>query len=315
MIYRLGHRMEAIKPEEANPEDVVIAYFNFSELLDHFRALNIDSLFIEACEEAMNDEQWYFQNVLTAYEDFSFGIVNVLDVENVYGERDTVALYFATNRLFVVDLKDRDGSTRKAFHKSLKQPNIQKTGTARFFNIFIRELTNSSLYTYERIRRGLANLDNIENFEQWDRDFEEELSNYNHELLILNGYYQQLSEFCAELEENDSEIFDEDDLGHIRSLGNRVDRYSANMNLLHEYCNQVRSSYLAEIDIHLNEIMKIFTVVTTIFLPLSIVVGWYGMNFRNMPELTSKYGYPGVIILSLLIVTGTIWYFKKKNLM
>ena len=61
-----------------------------------------------------------------------------------------------------------------------------------------------------------------------------------------------------------------------------------------------------------DELMKLFTIVTVIFLPLTLLVGWYGMNF-NMPELGWKYGYPAVIVLSIIIVLLLILYFKKKK--
>ena len=59
--------------------------------------------------------------------------------------------------------------------------------------------------------------------------------------------------------------------------------------------------------------MKILTIVTTIFLPLSLVAGWYGMNFVGMPELTWKYGYPAVIAVSAAIVLLSLWIMKKKK--
>ena len=59
--------------------------------------------------------------------------------------------------------------------------------------------------------------------------------------------------------------------------------------------------------------MKILTIVTTIFLPLSLLAGWYGMNFTGMPELTWKYGYPTVIAVSILVVTVCLWIMKKKK--
>lgn len=59
--------------------------------------------------------------------------------------------------------------------------------------------------------------------------------------------------------------------------------------------------------------MTVLTVVTTIFMPLTLIVGWYGMNFRFMPELQWKWGYPVVITISVLIVSGSLWFFKKKK--
>ena len=58
---------------------------------------------------------------------------------------------------------------------------------------------------------------------------------------------------------------------------------------LRDYLSQVREAYQSQIDINLNNVMKIFTVITAIFLPLSLIAGWYGMNF-NMPEYQSPYG-------------------------
>lgn len=58
---------------------------------------------------------------------------------------------------------------------------------------------------------------------------------------------------------------------------------------------------------------EFLTVISTIFFPLTLITGWFGMNFENMPGL--KGGYPGVIILSLVVVTGCILFFKKKKML
>ena len=55
-------------------------------------------------------------------------------------------------------------------------------------------------------------------------------------------------------------------------------------------------------DIAQNRIMKLLTIVTTIFMPLSLIAGWYGMNFTNMPELDWAYGYPAVIALCVVVL-------------
>lgn len=63
----------------------------------------------------------------------------------------------------------------------------------------------------------------------------------------------------------------------------------------------------------MNQIMKILTIVSTIFIPLTFIAGIYGMNFSNMPELHWKYGYFGILMLMLLLFTGMMLYFKKKK--
>ena len=63
----------------------------------------------------------------------------------------------------------------------------------------------------------------------------------------------------------------------------------------------------------MNEVMKVLTIIATIFIPLTFVAGVYGMNFVNMPELKWKYGYPVVLLLMLAISLSMIYYFKKKK--
>ena len=93
----------------------------------------------------------------------------------------------------------------------------------------------------------------------------------------------------------------------------RVIRLREESQLLREYCAQIQNMFQAEIGIRQNHIMQILTIVTTIFLPLSLLVGWYGMNFTGMPELSWKYGYPAVIGVSVLFVILSLWLCKKKK--
>ena len=63
----------------------------------------------------------------------------------------------------------------------------------------------------------------------------------------------------------------------------------------------------------MNEIMKVLTIVSTIFIPLTFIAGIYGMNFANMPELDWKWSYPAVWIVMIVITGLMLVYFKRKN--
>ncbi len=75
----------------------------------------------------------------------------------------------------------------------------------------------------------------------------------------------------------------------------------------------VREAYQASLSNRTNEIMRIFTALTTIFMPLTIVTGIYGMNFDHMPELHSRYGYYAVLLFMLLLAAGMYMMFRKKE--
>ena len=78
-----------------------------------------------------------------------------------------------------------------------------------------------------------------------------------------------------------------------------------------EYTRHLRDLYQAQADIKQNSTMQTLTIITAVFSPLALIAGWYGMNFKFMPELTWKYGYLGVILLSLSVV-GFSFYLMRK---
>ena len=96
------------------------------------------------------------------------------------------------------------------------------------------------------------------------------------------------------------------------ALDRRVDHLLESVRHLQEYTTQVREAYQAQVDIEQNQIMKIFTVITAIFLPLTLIVGWYGMNFP-MPEYAWSKGYAYVILLSVAVCIACFAAFKKKR--
>ncbi|MDD3792420.1 MAG: CorA family divalent cation transporter, partial [Candidatus Bathyarchaeota archaeon] len=71
--------------------------------------------------------------------------------------------------------------------------------------------------------------------------------------------------------------------------------------------------YLSSVSNRMNEIMKVLTMIATIFIPLTLVSGIYGMNFKYMPELDQMWGYPLVLIVMGLIALVMLFYFKKKK--
>ena len=80
-----------------------------------------------------------------------------------------------------------------------------------------------------------------------------------------------------------------------------------------EYALQLREMHQTQLDMRQNQIMKILTIVTTVFLPLSLIAGWYGMNFVNMPELTARHGYLAVCIVSAVCILVELVIFKWKK--
>lgn len=144
-------------------------------------------------------------------------------------------------------------------------------------------------------------------------NFSKRLMTLYKEIIGWMRYYTQLDDMVCELEENGEEVFgsEEETLFHI--FEKRIGRLLNEAQLLREHCIQIWELFQAEIDIRQNEVMKILTIVTTVFLPLSLLAGWYGMNFAGMKELSWKYGYEAVIGTGILTVCLSMRIMKKKK--
>ncbi|MDL2328011.1 magnesium transporter [Ruminococcaceae bacterium OttesenSCG-928-A11] len=176
---------------------------------------------------------------------------------------------------------------------------------------FFGLLTQDDAHALEDLEEGIAAFED-ELTVQVPEDSVERISALRRRLLVLKRYYEALFDLLEDMEENTNCLLDKAQLHALRIQTNRADRLSRTVLNLRDYVTQVRESYQAQVDIQANKIMQFFTVVTTIFLPLTLIVGWYGMNLA-MPEFSLPWMYPVVVAASAALVVGLIVYFKRKK--
>ena len=131
----------------------------------------------------------------------------------------------------------------------------------------------------------------------------------------LSIHYEQLIDMTQELEENENSFFKEKDLHYLHLFMNRMLRLSDIAASVRDHTTQVRELYQTQLDVRQNRTMTLLTVIATIFMPLTLITGWYGMNFRYMPELEFRWSYPAVFLVCLAIAVGCLIFFKKKKWM
>jgi len=130
---------------------------------------------------------------------------------------------------------------------------------------------------------------------------------------VLGAYYEQLSDMGETLQQEAAERgWDHAEL-LFGLYDNKVGRLFDMVQMLKEYSNQLRELHQTRIDSRQNEIMQFLTIVTTIFMPLTLVAGWYGMNFVNMPELSAPHGYAIICLLCLVCLLLEFWVIRKNK--
>ena len=236
----------------------------------------------------------------------SFSIPDRVDLE----ARET-RFAFALDEKGVVFIDD-SGYAARVVEQISRTKRWRLPSLERFLYDFLEQIVADDRELIERYDRELDAMEDAVNLDK-DEDVTDRLGEIRSHIRDLRIHYEHLLDFTQELEENENNFFVPENLRYFRLFFNRVERLRSATVAIADHANQIRDIYKAHLDVRQNRIMTILTVVTTIFMPLTLIVGWYGMNFRNMPELDAPWGYPAVIAVSLAILIGSLFFFKKKK--
>lgn len=152
-------------------------------------------------------------------------------------------------------------------------------------------------------------------FDDSGREILQEIRAIRKEILTVRKAVNPLREALGSIFHSESELIDESIISYYRDVYDHVIQVVETMDIFRETSAELKESYLSNLSYRMNQVMKLLTVIATIFIPLTFIVGIYGMNFQNIPELGWKYGYLGVWTVMLVIFIGMIFYFRRKRWM
>lgn len=244
---------------------------------------------------------------IETYESFdSFDLIafDWYDLSNRESEPSQILIYLDADDVFYM-------CENEISFTAAKKLFIRADTNEQAMYLFFRNLFKGSGELLEKLENRVAALDdsvsNKVNAEQ-----KNSISELRYEILRDKKYYAQLEFIFDEICDNDNGLLSRDCLKYFEILHNRSLRIVSQLTDLREYITQVKESYFEQISIEQNNLMKAFTMVTSFFLPLTLIAGWYGMNVK-MPEFGWKYGYLFVIVLSVVVCIIWLIRFKKKK--
>ncbi|MDC7288153.1 cobalt transporter [Blautia schinkii] len=245
-------------------------------------------------------------------EEMQEGLIGTLYVPARAMNRKHMGFYYVIKKDRIIFIDD-SGLVLTLLSKISETQTWENPGIGVFFADFLERLIEGDVVFITELENELEKLEDTVLEKGANDDFNHVISSYRRKIMVFSHYYLQLSDMGSVLEEDDNHFFTEKEQRSFELFVDRVNRLREETQMLRDYSIQIREVYQSLIDEHQNEIMKVLTIVTTIFLPLSLIAGWYGMNFSNMPELGWRYGYGAVIVVSLFIVILCIWLFRKKK--
>lgn len=306
MFYEIKDNLVEIEAKYINPDELTVGFISPEELPQLAKSFGFDEGTVAASQKANP----LFRTGADVHSDYTF---TELRIVNRDGQEDSVSIYIRRNLLLIVDIYDDDNSTINSFFKALKKYPCGKINEEKVIFCFIESLLSDGNMISEEIRNRLTEMEESIVRDDAGEQFNADLLEVKKKILKYSNFYGQILDITEILEANENEILNEDNLIYITNLTNKVVRLSDDLNVLNDIADHIQDAYATLLDQRMNKTMKAFTIITTIFFPLTIIVGWYGMNFRYMPELAWKYGYLYVALLSVAISVFLILLGKRKK--
>ena len=238
------------------------------------------------------------------------GSFSIPDRENISDANHEFS--FALDEQGIVFIND-DGTASKIVERIKNTRKWRAPSLERFIYDFLEEIIGNDINVLDKYDKKLDSMEDRILDKGDDDDIMEELVEIRSDIMDLRTHYEQLIDLGQELEENENGFFSSKNLRYFRMFTERVVRLRDIAASLRDHTMQVRDLHHSQLEVKQNKVMTVLTVVSTIFMPLTLIVGWYGMNFKYMPELEVPIAYPIVIIVSVLIVVISIIFFKKKK--
>ncbi len=291
-------------------DDPVVAFLTLEQLRANSQQLGVD---MRAVGELTADQS-KLRNTMDVFEDFSIGVVNIVDLTNVEGDRDQLLFIVRKKRFYLVVLQDLNDSLRRLFDATVTRYQHNATIEKMIFGVLERFVSgNASLM--EKMDAQMLALEQHMVEGRGDKRLNRTIYDFRQQLTVIRNYYEQLIDIGEELLENENDLFEDSNLHYFRLFVAKAERLLASAQLKSENLVHLREALDAELNYTLNNVMKVFTVITAIFSPLTLIVGWYGMNFQHMPELKWAWAYPALLIVCTAITVAIIWLFKRKRFM
>jgi magnesium transporter len=141
----------------------------------------------------------------------------------------------------------------------------------------------------------------------------DDINAFKRELNFLRKNIKPAKEMILNLTKLDSEFIHDENTVHFRELQDNINEASELTDSYREILYDKLSIYHSSMSTKLNEIMRVLTIISVIFIPITFIVGVYGTNFINVPELHWQHGYYIMWAVMLFTTLGMLWFFKRKK--
>jgi magnesium transporter len=247
-------------------------------------------------------------------EDYVYVVLKMLS----YNEEDDVIDVEQTSIIlghnFVISFQEKEGDVFEPIRERIRKNKgrIRKMGADYLAYALVDSVVDNYFTILEKLWERIEFLEE-ELVENPSTQTLQEIYELKREMIFLRKSIWPLREVISELERGESSLIKESTGIYLRDVYDHTIQVIDTVETFRDMISGMLDVYLSSLSNKMNEVMKVLTIIATIFIPLTFLAGVYGMNFRYMPELEWHQGYFAVLFLMVIIFIGMVIYFRKKK--
>ncbi|MFH4966315.1 magnesium/cobalt transporter CorA [Gaetbulibacter sp. M235] len=251
---------------------------------------------------------------LDDYDNYVFVVLKML-----YYDKDeqviTEQVSFILGESYVLSFQEAEGDVFNTVRERIRyaKGRIRTLGPDYLLYALIDAVTDHYFIVIETLSNKIEDLeDNLFNgFSQ--EEISQQIQNLKREVLKVRRAIFPLREIISKIEKNENNFIKDKTIHYFRDIYDHVVQISENIEIYREMIWGLMDMYMTTISNKMNEVVKVLTIISTIFIPLTFMAGIYGMNFDNIPELHYKYAYFVLWGIMIILFLSMLYYFKKKK--
>ncbi|MGF1557708.1 MAG: magnesium/cobalt transporter CorA [Flavobacteriaceae bacterium] len=261
-------------------------------------------------EDAINTQQ---RPKIDEYESYIFGVFKMLyldDKDELVSEHVAMVLFESCVLVFQEEKEDVFRGIRDRLTATTAR--IRSRGSDYLFFALLDAIIDNYFVVLENINHKM-NLLEEEVYSNLNPEVAHSIQDLKKEVLKVRRYVYPVKELVARLIDTENALISKDTKLFLRDAHDHCLEINDSLQLYREMSMSLMEMYMSTMSNKMNEVMKVLTIMASIFIPLTFIVGVYGMNFKNMPELNSEYGYYVVWSVMVVLFFTMLLYFKKKQ--
>lgn len=248
------------------------------------------------------------------YDSYIYTVLKemILDEEKEEIIIDQVSIVLGSN--YILSFQERAGDVFDPIRERLKNPasRLRKNGVDLLAYSFIDAIVDNYFLILEHFGEEIENLEEELIIYPLPETLKA-IQKYKRDMITLRRSVWPLRELINSLQRTESGLIKETTRIYLRDVYDHTVQVIDSIEAFRDILSSMVDVYLSSLSNRMNDVMKVLTIIATIFIPLTFIAGVYGMNFEYMPELEWRWGYPAVMLGMTLLGISMFLYFKKKR--